>query len=466
MERPRLGPARAPAARCPMLGLLFMLACGLTDEAPLPPDVQDPETAQTPAGAMERYRGTLNSIAPMFDSLLTTAGILSDELASLPAPTGTVNSTPYAALDSRENLSLVGSAYAQLHRLRGEAREARGFLQAFAPESSPALVGHLYAVEGYADIFLADLFCSGIPLSRVDFGADYTLATGSRTEDVYGHAVALFDSALALGGDSARIHSLAAIGRGRALLALDRVVEAAEAVAGVPDGYSYQVAYTPADAYGRTVRLFDVFTDVSGYVAVMGIPSVADREGTNGLDYLSSTDSRTAATAQPGTDPRGNTLYTPSKYLIPAHGSEIVLTLADAVEARLIEAEAALRAGDYAGWLAMLNHLRQTAWPTIVPAITGPLPDLTDPGSDGSSGDGLRVNLLFRERAFWLYLTAHRQGDLRRLVRNYHRPAEGVFPMGSHLGGHGTYRPDFIPPVPDAEQDHNPLYTGCFNRDP
>ena len=38
---------------------------------------------------------------------------------------------------------------------------------------------------------------------------------------------------------------------------------------------------------------------------------------------------------------------------------------------------------------------------------------LQDPGTP----DG-RVDLLFHERAFWLYLTGHRQGDLRRLIRD------------------------------------------------
>ncbi len=262
--RPRPGSARGPGTRGARLGLLAagllasgILACGLTDEAPLPPDVQDPKTAQTPAGAVERYRATLNLLAPMFDSLLTMTGVLTDELASLPAPLNAVRSS-YAALDSRHNLTAFGSVYAALHRVRGEAQEARGFLQAFAPDSSPALVGHLYAVEGYAELFLADLFCSGIPLSRVDFGADYTLAAGSRTDDVYWHAVRLFDSALALAGDSARIHTLAAIGRGRGLLALGQFADAAEAVAAVPDGYAYQVVY-PSLVSGDAPRVFDGF---------------------------------------------------------------------------------------------------------------------------------------------------------------------------------------------------------------
>jgi len=41
---------------------------------------------------------------------------------------------------------------------------------------------------------------------------------------------------------------------------------------------------------------------------------------------------------------------------------------------------------------------------------------LTDPGTAEA-----RVDLLFRERAFWFFLTGHRQGDLRRLIRQYGR---------------------------------------------
>ena len=37
---------------------------------------------------------------------------------------------------------------------------------------------------------------------------------------------------------------------------------------------------------------------------------------------------------------------------------------------------------------------------------------------------------MFRERAFWLYLSGHRLGDLRRMVRQYGRSADAVFPGG------------------------------------
>ena len=38
------------------------------------------------------------------------------------------------------------------------------------------------------------------------------------------------------------------------------------------------------------------------------------------------------------------------------------------------------------------------------------------------------VDLLYKERAYWMWLTGHRLGDLRRLVRVYKRDSEAVFP--------------------------------------
>jgi hypothetical protein len=356
--------------------------------------------------------------------------------------------------------------------VRAEAREARGFLQAYAPDSSPALAGHLYAVEGYADVLLADLFCSGIPLSTVDFNGDYTLAPGSTTTEVYRHALALFDSALTLESDSARFQSFAAMGRGRALLALGRYAEAAAAVTAVPDDYTYQIVFTPTFVLSGNVfvssRLF--VSILQGHWSFPATPSVGDHEGINGLDYRSSGDPRTPVTDE-GPDVLGHTLYFPAKY--PESGS-VTLTLANGIEARLIEAEAALQAGG-ADWLVRLNALRTDGTfetqpnandpnqtDTLWHAGTGGVPGLR-PLADPGSADA-RVDLVFRERAFWLYLTGHRQGDLRRLIRVYARSPDAVYPTGAYPGGSGSYGTEVVAPVPASEQNLNPKYAGCFHH--
>jgi len=127
-------------------------------------------------------------------------------------------------------------------------------------------------------------------------------------------------------------------------------------------------------------------------------------------------------------------------------------TIADGVEARLIEAEAALQAGDAAGALTILNALRSN---TALLALRGygvnSLPPLTLQLTAAA-----QVDQLFKERAYWMYLTSHRLGDLRRLIRQYGRPVNSVFPNGPYFKG-GTYGTDVSVPVPFQEQN-NPEY--------
>jgi hypothetical protein len=60
---------------------------------------------------------------------------------------------------------------------------------------------------------------------------------------------------------------------------------------------------------------------------------------------------------------------------------------------------------------------------------------------------------LFKERAYWLFLTSHRLGDLRRLVRQYNRTAGAVFPHGAYFKG-GNYGTDINTPIPQQEQNN------------
>ncbi len=148
---------------------------------------------------------------------------------------------------------------------------------------------------------------------------------------------------------------------------------------------------------------------------VSDIYSVPDREGINGLPFASAADPRIPLTS---TGPSRNDGVTPmvvqKKY--PVIDSPV--EMATGVEARLIEAEAALQASNVSLWLQKLNDARAT-----VAALT----PLTDPGTLPA-----RVDLTFRERAFWMYLTGHRLGDLRRLVRQYGRAEESVYPTGAY----------------------------------
>jgi hypothetical protein len=435
-------------------------------DAELPTGTLSPNAYNTSAGALGAYRGVKSSFIQAFFTNLRVTGVLTDELTSYGLATAT---TVFAGLgqvgkgdpkDERilpeKNDALVNggeTGYGSLQSVRGGAMEAIGLLANYAPATSPALRGEMYALQGYAEVLLAESFCSGVPLSTLDFQQDFTYKPGSTTTEVLQHALALLDTAVTLSSDSANVEAMTQVLRGRVLLDLGRYAEAGQAAVTVPANFQYQMSIT---LQAQGVSNFNNW-------------NVGAQEGENGLPFSTANDPRVVVTpAIPDTNIFGVPQYWPGKY--PA-GMTKPMVLASGVEARLIEAEVALNEhADDLTWLTILNSLRTTCvdvanCPTPAPAGIGGvagLPPLRDPGKIGGN-DSARVTLLFTERAYWLFLTGHRQGDLRRLVRNYGRPQETVYPTGSYYGGYGFYGTDVSFPIPSAEQN-NPLFHGCLNR--
>ncbi len=62
-----------------------------------------------------------------------------------------------------------------------------------------------------------------------------------------------------------------------------------------------------------------------------------------------------------------------------------------------------------------------------------------------------------------MYATGSRLSDLRRLVRQYGRNPESVFPTGVHFKGL-PYGPDVNFPV-SFDEENNPNFDGCFDRE-
>lgn len=261
------------------LPILAAGACrDLVGSASLPAGTQGPNTYNTPAGALGMYRGAHAALADVIRTFTVTSGELTDELTAAGLGSGPLSiGGQGAALDERvQDNSELNTTYSDLQLLRGTAMQAIGLLSTYAPETSPALRGEMYALEGYGETMLAELYCSGIPLSTLDFQGDFTYAPGSSTVDVYAHALALFDSALAISSDSARTMWLASIGKGRVLMSLGQYAEAAQAVAAVPDTFVYQVTY------GWGLISFYPF----GFAAsTNGGLIVASSEGGNGVPY-------------------------------------------------------------------------------------------------------------------------------------------------------------------------------------
>jgi hypothetical protein len=255
---------------------------------------------------------------------------------------------------------------------------------------------------------------------------------------VFDTAIARFNAALAhpsiAPGDP--IHSLASVGLGRALLNQELFPEAALAVASVPPGFVYETehATTPAALHNG---VFEAFNN--------GEFGVFDQEGGVGLNYVSAEDLRVTGDSGIGSDNNTESWF-PNKY--PSFESSI--PTADYLEAQLIIAESELQASAFPAMTQRLNGLRAGAG----------LDPLGAPADFDAATD-----LLFRERAFWLYATGHRLGDMRRLIRQYGRDANAVFPTGDYFKGGLTYGVDVNLPLPRRETN-NPNVSGCLDRNP
>ena len=403
------------------------------------PNVIDPGNLSDANGATALRVGALGDFAFAVDGdgggtegQTLVSGLLSDEYRNSDT-FGTRQEVDQRAIQPA-NVTLTG-VFRLIHRARLAAERAARALAKTAPDSlSDPRIAEMWNLAGYAYVIIGENYCSGVP-----FPAEgQTNAPPVATSEIFNQAVVRFDRAIAnFGRDSTRLWT-GLVGKARALLDLNQPAAATALLGSVPDNFKYVIQHSAASQREQN-GTYEFNTVAKRW-------SMSDLEGGNGLPFLSANDPRVLY-ASHATDPTipsvGFDAVTPFFVLLKYKALGDPTRLADGVEARLIEAEAALAAGDPATWLAKLNALRAT-----VPGLAA----LTDPGTAAA-----RVDLTFRERAFWLYATGHRLGDLRRLVKQYGRGAETVYPTGTFPKG-GVYGTDVNLPVPTDEQN-NPSYT-------
>ena len=294
-----------------------------------------------------------------------------------------------------------------------------------------------FALRGHLALLMAETICAGFPMNDVDAGNRPIYGTALTTDSALKYTVAQLDSALAHGKDSTQFINLARVLKGRALLDLGQYATAATAVQNVPDDFVYQ----PELVYQNPFYNEQAYGDQSWFQFYMG-----DQEGGNGLPYASEQDSirvptlygrqRTTASSIP--------LYRQNIY----QSETASIPIATGREARLIRMEAAYQAND-PSWFDQLNTMRTEVGLDAIPAMPA-----TDTG---------KVNLIFHERAFWMYRTGHRLGDMRRLISRYGRDPETVFPTGDYpIFGLKYGNATSIHFVTKLQMDYNPNIThGC-----
>jgi len=432
------------ARRAILAVILFPIAaCDLFDVTN-PTTIEEDDVAN-PDGAELARRNAVAYLYAFVSEAARTSALRSDEVFFFPSlttvQTGAV--TTDMLLDLRINDLNRGAntnlTYQWANNVRKAASFAISLYLKYGADWQRADLGQVLAIKGMGTAGLADYICLGFALHDYADGGPVYAKPASSTVEVYERALEDLDSAVVYAAQNERVLSLARVARGRILLALGRFEEAARAVAEVPTTFTYLTEFTGAGAF-RNGFLFS-FSSTGNNL------SVSDREGGNGLDFVSAGDPRVQV-RRLGTAWDGVTdLYAPLKY----QSLRDPIVIASGIEARLIEAEAQLNGATPGDWLATLNALRATQ-------IDPPLPPLTDPGTPDA-----RLDLLFRERAFWLFLTGRRLPDLRRLVDVYKRDPERVFPTGTNPGGLTYERGMGIAFSPTGEQYAGTGVTGCVD---
>jgi starch-binding outer membrane protein, SusD/RagB family len=455
---------RTLARRSARLGTLAALclagACSEANERLLQvtdPDIIDPGNLTSAEGAAALANGTINtfrSVTGSDESTWLFGGLLADEWST--SSTFIQNDETDQRTIPEFNSSITGMLR-RLYRTRTRATEAITTLRQYSPNSR-ASIAEMYLARGFAELQLASDFCNGIPIADA-FANPPENGTPRSTRQVFTLAAASLDSGLtfANGTDAASVlmNRTIRVARARVALALGQFTEAGALVAGVPTAFAYQHTFSLTTStntlwgQGISSRRYSVGDSVEGNARNILVR--------NAIPFASSRDPRLPVTipttgAINGQD--GQT-YTRTTAM---WGQLTSVDVANGVDARMIEAEVLLRAGNATQWLAIHNALR-AAPPRLGEIQPAAMPALVDPGTEAA-----RVSLHFREKAFWTFSRGQRLGDMRRLITQYGRTEQTVFPQGVHYKG-GNYGRDVNLPIVTDERN-NPNFTGCTDRNP
>lgn len=358
----------------------------------------------------------------------------------------------------------VSGRYSNATQSRGAYRTALKSLREFRPEE-PEKQAEMYFLLGFTEMNLAEVFCNGIPLGETVNGV-VTYTEPLTNQEVFAVALTHLDSAITLAAGTnalaVRVRNAAKVAKGRTLVNMGNFAAAAAAVADVPTDFQYMLGFSEP-TQSNTIWTTNA-SNPSSTRQVVG-DSVSLVNGVevrirNAIPFGSANDPRVPVTGSYKDNSRtgfdGSTPYVGQKIWTKRDDPVVIVS---GIDARLIEAEAELQAADIAGMMAILNTLRlssRTLGHFVVPAMAA----LPTPASLDEA-----ISLYFREKAFWQFARGTRLGDLRRLMRQYGRAEDQVFPEGGFHKSPNAFGDDVNLPVTDNEKT-NPNFTGCLNRDP
>jgi starch-binding outer membrane protein, SusD/RagB family len=451
--------ARLPRLVSAALLAAALAACENRTLAVRTPDIAQPSVFDNPAALPQLSAAVIADFSQSYsgqgggyEGIIMDGGLLGDEwISSDTYPTRIqIDQRTTVPTNAQNNQTFLNIQIG-----RTAAEQAITAYEKFQP--GVALEAEAFSFAGMAYVLIAENFCTGIPFSSVNLTTGKTtFGPLESTNQMLGDAHARFDSALAIlaadtaSADQANIPNeqyLAEIEAARALLDSGDYTDAAALVVNVPDLYLYSVGYS----FNSTNQYNGVY-EFSDNEKRYSVPS---SEGTNGLPYRADSDAR-VVWFDAGTGFNSQTEnFSELKY----PGENFPIPVATGIEALLIRAEAAFNTSGPAAALPFINRAR-TAWNSVNRTLnsTAAVGDTIGQASSIPSGQpGLLF--IFKERAYDLWLTAHRLGDMRRLIRQYGFTADQVFPVGPYPLG-GNYGDEVALLLPATEAS-NPNYAVC-----
>jgi hypothetical protein len=395
------------------------------------PDVVSPEDVSDPASLDVAVTGVIGDLQFALDDYVLFSGLFTDEFI--------LAGTFPTRIEIDERRMLFSNAthnddlYERLHVSRFSADNLAVSAQALVgnPDADEDLVRVAIAqgqfAGAYVRMLFAEAYCQSIFGGNNEEDPSFESSPVDPDARMQG-AVSLFQSAQA-SATVAGLSDLAAaarVGEARAQMFLGNYAAAAAAAASVDDGLEYESFYSSNDPsqynevyaftyfdseqlrwtvgngllttrWNEKFAFFDEWVDI-GLIAVDVDPVVFRAFDGSVTEHVS------LQLIYPPPGPLGEPQQPPS----PA-GQSSPIFLATGYEARIMEAEAAYRAGDLAGAAALINS-RITTGDNPHGKVFAPVDFTGDFASD--------IVEIGRAYSAGMWLTGHRLGFMRRVLRN------------------------------------------------
>src|SRR5262245_25695208 len=326
--------------------------------APQQPGVIGPEQVASARGAEALRIGAiarLRSATAGGESTWLLGGLMADEWKS--------GDTFVQRNDTDQRNVLADNAqvlpaYAALHRARGGAKDAIAAMVTYMADTASSRLAQMYWVMGFAEMQLAESFCNGTPFGIINDGIP---TYSDRMTNALGYTLAMahIDSGLAAlkGTDtlSASTKNSLLITKARILIDQGKFTDVAAVSSAVPTSY----------------RWFATFAIASGDNQIWSLNSsqkrwvVGDSFDTSGLiqnalPFASAKDPRVTVSGTSVASSLNRAFDNFTQFVSQTvYARSDWVPVVSGIDARLFEAEAMLKANDFAGMTGVLNDLRR-----------------------------------------------------------------------------------------------------------